>query len=120
MKEVDRWIPICEVEDLVDNSGVCALVDEQQVAIFKISTGSESQVFAVSNWDPFGQANVLYRGLVASVNSDNDEQKFVLASPLYKQRYCLATGECLDDQSKMISAYPTRIVGNTVQLGMVG
>jgi nitrite reductase (NADH) small subunit len=120
MNEVDRWIPICEVEDLVDNSGVCALVDEQQIAIFKLNTGKESKVFAISNWDPFGEANVLYRGLVASVNSNNDEPQFVLASPLYKQRYCLATGECLDDENKSISAYPTRIVGNTVQLGMVG
>lgn len=120
MNAVDRWIPICEVEDLVDNSGVCALVDEQQIAIFKVKTDNESKVFAISNWDPFGEANVLYRGLIASANSDNDEQQFVLASPLYKQRYCLATGECLDDASKSISAFPTRIVGTTVQLGMVG
>ena len=119
MKAVDRWVPICEVEDLVDNSGVCALVDEQQIAIFKLDTEHESKVFAISNWDPFGKANVLYRGLVGSVTSDKDEQRYILAAPLYKQRFCLATGTCLDDESQSIQAYATRIVGNTVQLGMV-
>ena len=122
MSVIDRWIPVCEVEDLVDNSGVCALVDEQQIAIFKVKTPEETKVLAISNWDPFGQANILYRGLIASTaaqgDAQNDGQRYVLASPLYKQRFCLATGECLDDESKSITAYPTRIVGSTVQLGV--
>jgi len=114
----ERWTSICNVSDLVDNSGVCALADGQQVAIFKLVTGGESQVFALSNWDPFGEANVLYRGLLASITQADGEQTYVVASPLYKQRFCLKTGDCVDDQSQKLRVFPTRIVDGTVQLAV--
>lgn len=110
-----NWITVCNVDDLVDNSGVCALVQEQQVAIFKIGSANDEQVAAVSNWDPIGKANVLYRGLIGSV-----EDKTVLASPLYKQRYCLVSGECLDDENARLTVYQTRIFQQQVQLQLVG
>ena len=59
MTTSNNWITVCNVDDLVDNSGVCALVQDQQVAIFKISSANDEQVAAVSNWDPIGKANVL-------------------------------------------------------------
>lgn len=114
----DGWTDICSVGDLVDNSGVCALAGEQQVAIFKLVTGGTSQVFALSNWDPFGEANVLYRGLLASIDEGDGAQKYVLVSPLYKQRYCLKSGECIDEQSQKLKVFPSRIVDGTVQLAV--
>jgi len=59
-----QWHYVCETNDLVTNSGVCALVDSQQVAIFSLKINGETQVFAISNYDPIGKANVLYRGLL--------------------------------------------------------
>ena len=106
-----NWQTICTKEDLVDNSGVCALVNEQQVAIFKIKSAKGEQVFAVSNWDPAGKANVLYRGLLGSVGDS-----IIVAAPLYKQRYCLESGKCLDDDSLSVTVYPVRIEQDQVQL----
>jgi nitrite reductase (NADH) small subunit len=73
------------------------------------------QVFAGSNWDPVGKATVLYRGLMGSVNDTK-----VSISPLYKQRYCLESGQSLDDDAIKLIVYPVRIEQNQVQLQLVG
>lgn len=106
-----NWVTVCEDSDLVINSGVCALVNDQQIALFKIKNGQELQIFAISNWDPIGKANVLYRGLIASVGDI-----VVVASPLYKQRFCLTTGACLDSEEVKVKVYPVRVKGHSVQM----
>ena len=114
MSTPDNWITVCSDKDLVTNSGVCALLNEQQIALFKIKSANDEQIFAVSNWDPIGKANVLYRGLLGSV-----QDKKVIVSPLYKQRYCLGSGQCLDDDTVKLIVYPVRIEQNQVQLQLV-
>jgi nitrite reductase (NADH) small subunit len=114
MSTPDNWITVCSDKDLVTNSGVCALLNEQQIALFKIKRANNEQIFAVSNWDPIGKANVLYRGLLGSV-----QDKKVIVSPLYKQRYCLESGQCLDDDTVKLIVYPVRIEQNQVQLQLV-
>lgn len=114
MSSSNKWITVCSDTDLVANSGVCALLNDQQIALFKIKSAEGEQVFAVSNWDPIGKANVLYRGLLGSV-----ENSKVIISPLYKQRYCLDSGQCLDDDGIKLVVYPVRIEENQVQLQLV-
>jgi len=114
MSEQDKhWLTICSTSDLVKDSGICALIEqgvkEQQVAIFHLPN-TEQQVYAVANYDPIGEANVLYRGIVGSVGDD-----IVVSSPLYKQHYCLTTGKCLQENSS-IDVFPARIVDEQVQL----
>ena len=111
----EQWITVCTVHDLVANSGVCALVKEQQIAIFSLRSANDESLFAVSNWDPIGKANVLYRGLLGSAG----DVQFV-SSPLYKQRFCLSSGKCLDQQNVGLNVYPVRIVGQQVQLKLAG
>ncbi|MEP0886560.1 nitrite reductase (NAD(P)H) small subunit, partial [Trichocoleus sp. ST-U3] len=43
------WVDICSLEAIAPNTGVCALVEGQQVAIFRV--GTEDEVFALSNYD---------------------------------------------------------------------
>ena len=107
MNTQDKWVTVCSITDLVTNSGVCALLKEQQIALFKIKNATDEQIFAVSNWDPIGKANVLYRGLLGSV-----QEAKVIISPLYKQRYCLESGQCLDDNAIKLVVYPVRIQQN--------
>ena len=114
MSTVNNWITVCSDTDLVTNSGVCALLNEQQIALFKIKSANNEQLFAVSNWDPIGKANVLYRGLLGSVQDIK-----VIISPLYKQRYCLESGQCLDDAAIKLIVYPVRIEQKQVQLQLV-
>ena len=82
---------ICALEDLVPNSGVCALWQNTQIALFYIPS-AEPRVYAVSNWDPIGKAEVISRGMVGDIDG-----QLVVASPLYKQRFALATGTCIED-----------------------
>ena len=99
-----KWKDVCDVNDLVTNSGVCVLVDGQQIALFKIELNNDTHYFAIRNWDPVGQANVLYRGIVGTLQG-----KVVVASPLYKEHYVLATGECLERDDVSVQHYAMRI-----------
>ncbi len=103
------WLEICAVEDINPNMGVCALFEGEQVAIFRV--GSSEQVYALSNHCPAGNANVLSRGLLG----DADGELFV-ASPLYKQRFALTDGRCLDDEALSVTAYKTKVEQGKVLL----
>jgi len=104
---------ICHADDLVKNSGVCALIEqageEQQVALFYIPS-SEQKVFAISNWDPIGHANVLSRGIIGSIGDE-----IVVASPLYKQHFSLATGRCLEEEVS-VKTYKVSLEGDAVYI----
>ena len=102
------WHNIGTIDDLVANSGVCALVNNQQVAIFYVPQNTQS-VFAISNYDPIGKANVLSRGIIGSI-----EGKLVVASPLYKQHFCLATGECLEAEAIHLPFFDAKIEDGNV------
>jgi nitrite reductase (NADH) small subunit len=39
-----------------------------------------------------------------------------VASPLYKQRYCLSSGTCLDSDEVKVKVYPVRLENQSVQL----
>ncbi|MFY8274504.1 nitrite reductase small subunit NirD [Pseudoalteromonas sp. SSDWG2] len=97
------WVEVCTIDDLQEYSGVCALLNDEQVAIFMVPSAHNTHLYAISNWDPVGQANVLYRGIIGSVASTP-----VVASPLHKQRYDLITGQCLDDDSVSIDVFTVR------------
>lgn len=110
---MSQWIDVCHVEDLQPNSGVCALVQGQQVAIFYMT--EDKSLFAVNNFDPFGKANVLSRGMIGDIEGEP-----MVASPLYKQHFNLRTGVCFEDESVKIEAYDIRITNDRVEVGMAG
>ncbi|MGH1540458.1 MAG: nitrite reductase small subunit NirD [Arenicella sp.] len=104
---------ICSIDNLIPDSGVCALIEgsdgtEQQVALFYLPD-SEQQVYAINNWDSFGKANVLSRGLVGSIG-----EELVVASPLYKQHFSLTTGVCIEEQDVSVPTYDVTIEDNSV------
>jgi nitrite reductase (NADH) small subunit len=103
-------ITVCRQSDLVANSGINALVNDQQVAIFYVPT-YEKKIFAIGNWDPIGKANVLSRGIVSEING-----RLTVSSPLYKQHFDLLTGECLEDNEQSVPVYNASIVIEHVQI----
>jgi nitrite reductase (NADH) small subunit len=111
MSEV--WISVCHENDLVIGAGVCALLEadgaSEQVALFRETR--DGPVYAISNHDPLGEANVLSRGIIGSLGD-----RIVVASPLYKQHFCLESGRCLEDGSVSVKVWPTRVEGGMVQL----
>lgn len=106
-----NWNPVCHISDLDENAGVCAKLHDMQIALFKFMVAGEAQYFATGNWDPIGEANVLSRGILGSVG-----ESLVVASPLYKQHFCLETGQCLEDENASIPVYAVRVVDEQVQI----
>ena len=98
---------VCRLDDIVPDSGVCALVAGEQVAVFRI----EEKVYALGNRDPFSGANVLSRGIVGDLNGE-----LVVASPVYKQHFSLLTGRCVEDPSVSVPVYPARVEGADIQI----
>lgn len=111
-KEQVQWQNICELDDILPNMGICALLNSQQIAIFRIidQAGKEA-LFAVNNFCPFSESNTLSRGLTGCLNNT-----IVVASPIYKQHFDLATGQCLEDESVSIQTYDVRLCGSAIQL----
>jgi len=97
------------LDDILPDTGVCALVKEQQVAIFRSRRLNE--LFAVGNYDPIGEANVLSRGMIGSIGDE-----VVIASPLYKEHFNLRTGECVEKPEYQIPVYAVRVEDGLVQI----
>jgi nitrite reductase (NADH) small subunit len=97
---------VCRLEDIVPNCGVCALVEGEQVAIFRLD---DDRLFAVGNRDPFSGANVLSRGIVGDLKGE-----LVVASPVYKQHFSLLTGRCIEDESVCVPVYRASLCGADV------
>jgi nitrite reductase (NADH) small subunit len=106
---MSSWKDICSADDLQPDSGVCALVEGQQVAILFLVR--EQAVYAIHNYDPIGKANVLSRGMIGDIKGEP-----VVASPLYKQHFSLKTGICLEDESIVVPTYPVRIQNGRVEI----
>ena len=104
-----NWISVCFEDDLLEDTGVCAKVKNQQVAIFKSRRLKE--LFAISNFDPIGEANVLSRGILGSLGDE-----VVVASPLYKEHYNLRTGECLEKPEYAVQVYSVKVENGVVMV----
>lgn len=100
------WVEVCPLDRLTPDRGVCALVEGRQVAVFRMGDGA---VHAVDNIDPCSGAAVLSRGIVG-----DDGGAATIASPLYKQRFELLTGRCLDADVPPLDVHATAVVDGVV------
>ncbi len=105
MKEPTRWNSVCALEDILPDSGVCVDLEGRQIAVFRV----DEWVYALDNRDPASGANVLSRGIVGDIGGE-----IVVASPIYKQHFCLATGRCLEDADFSVRTYPARLLDGHV------
>ncbi len=107
-ESLDTYEPVCALGSLTPDRGVAALIDGRAVAVFRLADGT---LHAVDNIDPFSGASVLSRGLIGDVDGTP-----TVASPLYKQRFDLRTGSCLDDPDVAVAVHDVRVVSGTVEL----
>lgn len=113
----DRWVPVCRLGDLTPDRGVAALVGDHQVAVFLLAPPAGApdaplELHAVDHHDPYSGANVLARGLVGSAGD-----RPTVASPIYKQRFDLRDGTCLDGELH-VRAWPVRVVDGRVEVAV--
>ena len=104
--DMKEWVVVCKLNDIVPNTGVCALVGGRQVAVFRVDDNS---VYAIDNHDPFSHTNVLSRGIVGDLKGE-----LVVASPVYKQHFSLDSGQCLEDSAVRVAVFPVRLEGDRV------
>jgi nitrite reductase (NADH) large subunit len=103
----DRWQNVCALDDLIPGTGVCALVGGRQIAVYQV----DGQTYALDNFDPGSRANVLSRGLTGDLQNER-----VVASPIYKHHFALASGRCIEDPTFSVTAYATRVADGMVQI----
>jgi nitrite reductase (NADH) small subunit len=109
MDTATEWQAVCSIARLTPDRGVAALVHGRQVAVFLLATG---ELFAVDHRDPFSGAHVLARGLIGDHGGAP-----TVASPVYKQRFDLRTGRCLDADDVAVATWPVREVDGMVEVG---
>jgi nitrite reductase (NADH) small subunit len=102
------WTRVCALEQILEDTGVAALIDGRQIAIFRLRDG---RLHAIDNHDPCSGANVLARGIVGDVDGEP-----VVASPIHKERFVLATGRCLDAGTS-VAVHPVRLRAGHVEVG---
>lgn len=95
------WTPVCAANDILPNTGVCALVEGRHVAVFRVGG---DQLYAIDNVDPKSGASVLSRGLVGNLG-----EHIVVASPLYKNHFDLRTGACIEAPEHSVRAHTVRV-----------
>ncbi len=99
-------VEVCALEDVQPERGGRALVHGRHVAVFRTC---DDEVHAIDAIDPFSGASVLSRGIVGSAGD-----ALFVASPMYKQRFDLRTGQCLDDPAVSVRVYPAEVVDGRV------
>jgi nitrite reductase (NADH) small subunit len=107
LAEEEHVVDVCAHDALLPDRGVCALVAGAPVAVFRLSPDDE--LFAVGNVDPYSGASVLSRGIVGSVGD-----RPVIASPIFKNRFDLRTGESLDDPQVRLPVHPAAVIDGRV------
>ena len=107
----EGWTRVCDLDEVLSGTGVCALVDGRQIAVFRIADA----VYALDNFDPASKANVLARGLVGDLKGER-----VVASPIYKHHYSLTTGQCLEDGDRFVSVHRARVLDGRIWVKVGG
>ncbi len=109
MKSVNV-ITLCAASDLIADSGVCVLYKNTQIALFYLPAETPA-LWAISNWDPISEANILSRGILGDI-----EGELVVASPLYKQHFSLRSGRCLEQDSQRVATFKVELSEGSVLL----
>lgn len=105
-----RFTDICALDDIVPDTGVAARVGGRHVAVFRLASGA---LHAIDNVDPKNGASVLSRGIVGSLGG-----RIVVASPLYKHHFDLATGDCLELPALQVRVHAVRAEGGRVLVAL--
>lgn len=105
------WVEVCALSQLESLWAEAAIVDGEQLALVRMPDGT---VFAVSNEDPATGSYVMCRGIVGSRGD-----RVTLTSPLHKQVYDLATGECLNSPDLRLRTFETSVESGSVRVRLV-
>ena len=107
------WRAVCSRRDLVADSGVVALVDGVQIALFYLPRAESTALYAIENRDPKSGANVVGRGIVGHLGG-----ALVVAAPLYKQHFRLDDGACVEYPEQRLRTWKARLNADAVEIAI--
>ena len=110
--EIDErlFVAVCPVDRLTPLRGVAALIGGRAVAVFLLTDG---EVVAFDNVDPCSDASVLSRGIIGDVAGI-----VTVASPMYKQRFDVHTGRCLDREGVSVAVHSARLENGVIEVAL--
>ncbi|MBD5782430.1 nitrite reductase small subunit NirD [Pelagicoccus sp. NFK12] len=96
------WTVIGEPEEFTSDLGVCIKIEEEQIAVFKLS--GDKEWYATQNLCPHDKRMVLSRGLTGDLKGEPK-----ITCPLHKRSFSLNTGKCLtDSETSCLKTYPVK------------
>ena len=98
--ELDEFVKICKVDDLKEEIGKRFLVNDVEVAVFKV----DGKVYAVSNICPHQHTHLIYDGFI-----ENGK----VGCPLHGWMFDLKTGNMAEGR-RGLDSYQVKIVGGEV------
>lgn len=104
---------VCDLQALLPERAVAAIVGGTQIALVRLL---DDRVYAVGQWDPFCQANVISRGIVGSARV-GDVDVPTIQSPMYKQAFDLRDGRCLSDPGVRLGSWRVEVAQGHVGIG---
>ena len=110
-KDRITWHLACNVNDIPEDGGGCALIEGKQIAIFNFARRGEW--YATDNECPHRQQMAIGRGMIGS---QGEEPK--VACPFHKKTFSLLTGECLGEDDMAIKTYPVKVENGRVFIGI--
>ena len=110
--DAEGWVDVSAFEDLEVNWGEAAIVAGHEYAVFRTN---DDRVFVTDHRDPRSGALVIARGIVG-----RHGEQHTVASPLYKETYDLATGQCVAGGDWTLPVYPVRVQEGRVQFQPAG
>jgi nitrite reductase (NADH) small subunit len=102
---------VCPLASLSAGRGVAALVEGRPIAVFLLADGS---LHAIDNLDPCSGASVLSRGVIGEADGIT-----TVASPMFKQRFDLRTGQCLD-RDVTVAVHDVNCLDGIVRVRLAG
>lgn len=108
--DVGQWQAVCLLTDLEPEWGEAALIDDVQVAVFRLW---DDRVVVTSNLDPRTGRAVMARGIVGTRGGVP-----TIASPLHKEAYSLQTGECFNNPELSLEVLRCRVIDGVIEVSL--
>ncbi|MGL6361875.1 nitrite reductase small subunit NirD [Aeromonas veronii] len=102
-----QWQAVCEQHVLEEGLGRSVLLQGEVIALFRCG----GHIYALDGMDPVAAAPVIALGLVGDCQGEP-----MVASPIYKQRYSLRDGRCLDNSALRLRSWRVKVDGEQVWL----
>jgi 3-phenylpropionate/trans-cinnamate dioxygenase ferredoxin component len=99
-KNIDGYTRICSLQELKNNKGQRFIIDEIEIAIFKI----EANIYALSNICPHQHTKMIYDGFI---------EKGCVVCPVHGWMFDLRTGNT-PEGGKGLTSYETKIMNDNV------